>query len=102
MGQEKLRSPSYCAGFTIPRVGQLHSTASIYDNTQRNVSVVFQDFGRYQLTVRENIWLGNIRVPPEDRCLEAAIHKSGIRPFISQLPTVTTPSWENGSMEVKN
>ena len=73
------------------------------EDLRRNMSVVFQDFGRYQLTVRENIWLGNIRVPPEDRCLEAAVHKAGIRPFISQLPNgydTVLGKWFDGGQEL--
>jgi ATP-binding cassette subfamily B protein len=52
---------------------------------RRNITVVFQDFGRYQLTARENIWLGNINVPPDGKYLEPAVHKAGVHPVISQL-----------------
>jgi ATP-binding cassette subfamily B protein len=42
---------------------------------RREISVVFQDYARYQLTVRENIWLGSIDAPPDpDRIRAAALH----------------------------
>lgn len=67
---------------------------------RRSVSVVFQDYSRYQLTARENIWLGNINVPPDSRYVDRAARKAGIHPVISQLAngydTVLGKSFDGG------
>ena len=52
---------------------------------RRAISVVFQDYGRYQLTARENIWLGNIDLPLDGPHLEPAVTKAGVDPVISKL-----------------
>ena len=53
---------------------------------RRIISVVFQDYSRYQLTARENVWLGNINIVPDQHQLESAVHKAGLHPVISRLP----------------
>jgi ATP-binding cassette subfamily B protein len=67
---------------------------------RRSVSVVFQDYSRYQLTARENIWLGNVNVPPESPYVDRAARKAGIHPVISQLAngydTVLGKSFDGG------
>jgi ATP-binding cassette subfamily B protein len=40
------------------------------------MGVIFQDFMRYEMTVRENISVGQIEVPHTDADIEAAAHKS--------------------------
>jgi ATP-binding cassette subfamily B protein len=52
---------------------------------RRSISVVFQDYSRYELTARENIWLGNINVPSDDQHLDPAARKAGVDPVIAQL-----------------
>jgi ATP-binding cassette, subfamily B, bacterial len=52
---------------------------------RRSISVVFQDYPRYELTARENIWLGNINVPPDEQHLDPAVRKAGVVPLIAQL-----------------
>jgi len=52
---------------------------------RRQISVTFQDYVRYHLSVRENIWFGNIELPEDhDRIVSAARH-SGIDRVISGL-----------------
>jgi ATP-binding cassette subfamily B protein len=67
---------------------------------RRSISVVFQDYPRYQLTARENIWLGNINVPPDSQHLEPAVRKAGVHPLIEQLDdgydTVLGNSFDGG------
>lgn len=67
---------------------------------RRSVSVVFQDYSRYHLSARENIWLGNINVPPDSRYVDRAARKAGIHPVISQLAngydTVLGKSFDGG------
>jgi ATP-binding cassette, subfamily B, bacterial len=52
---------------------------------RRAVSVVFQDYARYQLTAGENIWLGNIDVPLDRLHLEPAVTRAGVDAVISKL-----------------
>jgi ATP-binding cassette subfamily B protein len=58
------------------------NTASL----QREVSVIFQDYAKYYLTARENIWLGNIDLLPKDERVAAAAHQADAKTFIEQLP----------------
>jgi len=70
---------------------------------RRNISVVFQDFARYQLTARENIWLGNIDVPPNGKRLGAAVSKAGADGVISQLANgydTILGKWFEGGQEL--
>ncbi|MFH1066934.1 MAG: ABC transporter ATP-binding protein, partial [bacterium] len=53
---------------------------------RRQISVLFQDYARYYLTARENIWLGNTRLAPDDNKIEAAAHISGADDVIKKLP----------------
>ncbi|MDU7473161.1 MAG: ABC transporter ATP-binding protein [Paenibacillus macerans] len=51
-----------------------------------HVSALFQDFGKYELTVSENISFGNIKyIHDQDKILEAS-KKGGAYTFINQLP----------------
>jgi ATP-binding cassette subfamily B protein len=50
------------------------------------LAIVFQDYARYQLTARENIWLGNVALPLDsDRIIEAA-RRTGADLALSALP----------------
>jgi ATP-binding cassette subfamily B protein len=52
---------------------------------RREISVIFQDYVKYQLTARENIQFGNADLPPDEaRVVEAATH-SGADPVIRNL-----------------
>ncbi len=53
---------------------------------RRQISVLFQDYIHYQLTVKENIWLGDIEVEPNSELIWAAAHKAGANPTIDRLP----------------
>ena len=53
---------------------------------RKRVGVVFQDYAHYALTVRENIWLGNIAVPPDEKSMKKVAHCSGAASFIEKLP----------------
>jgi len=53
---------------------------------QQRVSVIFQDYGRYHLSVRENIWFGNIDRPLTDGRVAAAARAAGADTFINGLP----------------
>lgn len=55
-------------------------------DVRQKISVVFQDYGRYHLTARENIWLGNVDLPTDSPLLGLAARKAGIDEIISGLP----------------
>jgi ATP-binding cassette subfamily B protein len=56
-------------------------------NLREQISVVFQDFVQYHLTVEENIWLGNTRKEMNDSSLlRYAAEKAGVTPLIESLP----------------
>lgn len=56
------------------------------DDLRRACSVIFQDFGRYHFTARENIAIGDIGATLDDECLQAAITKAGGEGVIETLP----------------
>lgn len=49
------------------------------------LSVVFQDFGRYHMTARENIRLGDIRREPSEGWIEAAARTAGVDETLEEL-----------------
>jgi len=53
---------------------------------RRQISIVFQDYAKYHLTANENIWLGNIDLPPNDEQIEKAARKAGADDVIKSLP----------------
>ena len=53
---------------------------------RREISVVFQDYARYQLTARENIGFGDSRTRASDERIENAAKRSGAHPIIAGLP----------------
>lgn len=56
------------------------------DNLRQALSVIFQDFQRYEMTVRENIAFGDIkRIKETDKIIEAA-KLSGASTFVEKLP----------------
>lgn len=56
------------------------------DELRSKISVVFQDFARYFLTVRENIRLGNIEISPNSDAIKEAAQKANADQFIDNLP----------------
>ncbi|HEX7038508.1 MAG TPA: ABC transporter ATP-binding protein [Trueperaceae bacterium] len=50
------------------------------------MSTVFQDFGQYQMTVRENIALGDVAAAADDPAVQAAAERAGAEGFIDALP----------------
>lgn len=53
---------------------------------RRQISVIFQDYAKYSLTARENIWLGNVDCPPDDDRIIAAARRAGADDAIDTLP----------------
>ena len=53
---------------------------------RQQISVIFQDYAKYHLSAQDNIWLGNVQLPPEDQSIVEAAKQSGAHEVISQLP----------------
>jgi ATP-binding cassette subfamily B protein len=53
---------------------------------RREIAIIFQDYARYHLTARENIWLGNTSLPPEHDRVIASAQRSGADAVIRGLP----------------
>jgi len=56
------------------------------DDLRREIGVIFQDFMRYDLTVRENITVGGLDVASDPDRLRYAVRKSGAHDLIERLP----------------
>ena len=54
------------------------------DELRKNIGIVFQDYNRYQLTVEENIGLGNLSLTEKKKVKEAADQAGA--DFIEELP----------------
>jgi ATP-binding cassette, subfamily B, bacterial len=53
---------------------------------RRKISAVFQDYARYHLTARENIWFGNVGLPPDQKRIVTAARQAGAHDVIESLP----------------
>jgi ATP-binding cassette subfamily B protein len=53
---------------------------------RREISVIFQDYVRYNLTARENIWFGNVASAPDAQRIAQAAEWAGAGDLIRQLP----------------
>jgi ATP-binding cassette, subfamily B, bacterial len=66
---------------------------------RQEISVIFQDYAKYFMSARDNIWLGNIQ-SSNDRDVEQAARRSGAHEVIAQLPkgydTMLGKLFENG------
>ncbi|MCM3880978.1 MAG: ABC transporter ATP-binding protein/permease [Vicinamibacterales bacterium] len=55
-------------------------------SVQRELSIIFQDFGQYQMTARENIALSQIKALRDDSAIEHAAELSGAVDVVNDLP----------------
>jgi ATP-binding cassette subfamily B protein len=55
------------------------------NDLRREISVIFQDYAQYQLSVRQNIWIGNIAQPPDDAGVVEAARLAGADGVINGL-----------------
>lgn len=64
------------------------------------MAVLFQDFGRYELAVAENVSLGRLAADDEADRLDGAMARAGIGRLVERLPsgadTVLSKAWPNG------
>jgi ATP-binding cassette subfamily B protein len=56
------------------------------DDVRDHFAVVFQDYARFYLTARENIWLGNVALPPDAETVREAARRTGADAVIEALP----------------
>ena len=56
------------------------------EDLRREISVIYQDFGRYHLTARENILLGRPELDQQDPAITQAAQWAGIHDYLIQLP----------------
>jgi ATP-binding cassette, subfamily B, bacterial len=68
------------------RVGETPITGANRRSWQRQVVAVFQDFGRYELTVRDNIAFGSLAQADDEEGLRAVARQAGLLKFIEGLP----------------
>jgi ATP-binding cassette subfamily B protein len=50
------------------------------------LAVLFQDYARYQLSARDNIWLGNTALPADSPRIQEAAERTGADAVIRSLP----------------
>ena len=55
-------------------------------SVQREMSIIFQDYGQYQMTARENIGLSRTDMLSDDAAIHGASQKSGAVDVVSDLP----------------
>ncbi|WP_040684237.1 ABC transporter ATP-binding protein [Nocardiopsis halotolerans] len=93
------------AGLDAPSGGRVRAGGvSVEDanrrSWQRQVVAVFQDFGRYELTVRDNIAFGSLAHADDEEGLRAVARQAGLLTFIEGLPrgwdTVMSSAYTGG------
>jgi ATP-binding cassette subfamily B protein len=55
-------------------------------DVRRHVSVLFQDYAKYHVSALDNIWFGNIALPPTEQHIAQAARRSGADAVITLLP----------------
>ena len=67
---------------------------------RRNISVILQDYAKYHLSARENIWFGNTALAPDHERIVAAARQAGADDLIAALPhgyeTILGKRFEDG------
>ncbi len=70
-------------------------------DVRAELAVVFQDYARYQLSARDNIWLGNATLPADSPRIAEAACRTGADAIIRGLPlgydTVLSRQFEQGT-----
>ena len=69
---------------------------------RRQMSVIFQDYVHYHLSVRENIWYGNTDLASDDERIVAAARASAPTRSWRDCPRATPRSWASGSSTARN
>ena len=53
---------------------------------RRQISVVSQDFPRFEVTVADNVWLGDVSKPAAAESIAASLHQAGLEEVVTRLP----------------
>ena len=53
---------------------------------RKEIGIIFQDYAHYEMTARENIWTGNIRLGLKDEKIIEAAKRSGAHEILTGLP----------------
>ncbi|HEX6308287.1 MAG TPA: ABC transporter ATP-binding protein [Longimicrobiales bacterium] len=56
------------------------------DDVRNHLAIVFQDYAKYYLSARENIWLGNVGLAPDSEAIVEAARRTGADEVIRRLP----------------
>lgn len=82
------------------RIGEKDVRELDITDYRSKVSVVFQDFAKYNMTVTENIWFGNIHLPMNIAEVKKAAEEAGAISYINNFPnqydTMLGRIFENG------
>ncbi|QUX26735.1 ABC transporter ATP-binding protein [Nocardiopsis akebiae] len=93
------------AGLDAPSGGRVRVGATAIEDAnrrswQRQVVAVFQDFGRYELSVRDNIAFGSLAHADDEEGLREVARQAGLLEFVEGLPkgwdTVMSSGYEGG------
>lgn len=63
-------------------------------------AILFQDFPRYEMTVRENIGVGNLKMIEEDKILEDIMRITGITKFLDKGLDTQLGNWFDEGMQL--
>ena len=55
------------------------------ESYRHEIAAVFQDFGQYDLTLQENIGLGNLEKMKEELLMKEVIHRAGLTAFFERI-----------------
>lgn len=64
---------------------QMDITDFDLESYRREIAAVFQDFGQYDLTLQENIGLGNLEKMKEELLMKEVIHRAGLTAFFERI-----------------
>lgn len=73
------------------------------ENLLKRLSLVFQDFNKYQLSVRENIGVGDARFLDDPQHIQGAVERAGAQELITGLPAgleTGLGTWFRGGVEI--
>ncbi len=87
-GSGKTTLAKIVAGLYSPDSGTLRWDGDLAEpaDMRASVSVILQDFVRYQTSVRDNVTLGDPDREPDDADVVAAADRAGLAPLLRELP----------------
>ncbi|MEI7653205.1 MAG: ABC transporter ATP-binding protein [bacterium] len=68
------------------RINGIHIAKINLRHWHHLVGALFQDFIKYQFTLKENVQFGNLKLKNDKKLILSALAKSGAKPFVSVLP----------------